>query len=285
MAEERRRWTVIDLLKWTAGYLEEKNFAHARLNAERLLCHVLHWRRVDLYLQFDRPLSVDELTAFKLLLRRRLTHEPLQYIIGESEFFSLSFLVGPGVLIPRPETELLVEKAIEFAHPFAGCRILDLGTGSGCIAVSLAVHLPQAHIVAIDRSAKALELAQANARCNGVAERIEFLSWDFTSPTSPFTAAFDVVVANPPYVRESDYERLPKEIKNFEPPEALLAGQDGLDGYRAIQRRLNEWLNPGGRAFLEIGADQAEEILHLFPQANLLTDLAGRRRLAIIEQK
>lgn len=285
MAEERRRWTVIDLLKWTAGYLEEKNFDHARLNAERLLCHVLHWRRVDLYLQFDRPLSADELTAFKQLLKRRLTHEPLQYIIGESEFFSLSFLVGPGALIPRPETELLVEKAIEFARPSAGCRILDLGTGSGCIAVSLAVHLPQARIVAIDQSAKALELAQANARRNGVADRIEFLSWDFTSPTSPFTAAFDVVVANPPYIRQSDYERLPEEIKNFEPAEALLAGRDGLDGYRAIQRRLSEWLNPGGRAFLEIGADQAEEMLHLFPQANFLTDLAGRHRLAIIEQR
>ncbi len=285
MAEERRRWTVIDLLKWTADYLEEKNFDHARLNAERLLGHVLHWRRVDLYLQFDRPLSADELTAFKQLLKRRLNHEPLQYIIGESEFFSLSFLVGPGVLIPRPETELLVEKAIEFAHPADGCRILDLGTGSGCIAISLAVHLPQAHIVAIDKSAKALELAQTNARRNGVADRIEFLSWDFTSPTSPFTAAFDIVVANPPYIRQNDYERLPKEIKNFEPMEALLAGKDGLDGYRAIQRRLAEWLNPGGRAFLEIGADQGKEILRLFPQANLLSDLSGRHRLAIIEQR
>jgi release factor glutamine methyltransferase len=282
MAEERRHWTVIELLKWTADYLAEKKFDNARLTGERLLCHVLGVRRVDLYVNFDRPLSADELAAFKHLLKRRLSFEPLQYIIGETEFFSLSFNVGPGVLIPRPETELLVEKVIDYGRTLTSCRILDIGTGSGCIAVSLAKHLELARITAIDNSEQALDQARENAEKNQVLDRIQFLLWDFFSDQLPFSQPFDIVAANPPYISQSDYDELAPEIRNFEPNSALLAGADGLDAYHALKARLSRLLEPGGKAFFEIGADQAAALHRLFQNLIILQDFAGRDRLAVI---
>ncbi len=286
MAEERRRWTVIELLKWTADYLTEKKFENARLNAERLLCHVLDCRRVDLYVNFERPLSAEELALYKTLLKRRLDHEPLQYIIGETEFFSILFKVSPGVLIPRPETELLVEQVLAYGRDLQPCRILDIGTGSGCIAVSLAKHLLQATITAVDQSAIALEIARENALGTGVVDRIAFSLWDFTGQVMPINAPFDIVAANPPYVSKNDYERLPREIKNFEPIEALTIGPDenGLAAYRHLQRWLPQLLSPGGQAFFEIGADQGADIRQLFPEATIIQDLANRDRVAIITE-
>jgi release factor glutamine methyltransferase len=285
MAEERRRWTVIELLKWTADYLGEKKFDNARLNAERLLCHVLNCRRVDLYVNFERPLAAEELAFYKNLLKRRLSFEPLQYIIGETEFFSLTFKVSPAVLIPRPETELLVEQVIAHGRDLQPGRILDIGTGSGCIAISLAKHLPQAHITAIDQSPAALSLARENAALQQVAERIDFLEWDFSGTEFPFSEPFDIVASNPPYIRKSDYERLPAEIKNFEPLEALAAGIDGLEAYRHLRRWLSRLLIGGGRAFFEIGADQTADIQQLFPDAAMVQDLAGRDRVAVVPGK
>jgi release factor glutamine methyltransferase len=279
MAEERRRWTIIELLKWTADYLKEKQFENGRLTGERLLAHVLQCRRVDLYVQFERPLSGEELASYKALLKRRLAHEPVQYIIGETEFFSLPFKVGPGVLIPRPETELLVEKVLAAASPWPEARILDIGTGSGNIATSLAVHLPSARITAVDCSQAALHLAAENGQRNKVAERIQWQEWNLFSDTCPLQTPFDIVVANPPYIRQADYDALPLEIKNFEPANALLAGLDGLDAYKAICKWLPTLLNKPGFAYLEIGADQANGVAALFTGAVIHKDLAGKDRI------
>lgn len=279
MAEERRRWTIIELLKWTADYLKEKKFDNGRLTGERLLAHVLKCRRVDLYVQFERPLNGDELASYKSLLKRRLSHEPLQYIIGETEFFSLPFKVGPSVLVPRPETELLVEKVLAAASPWPEARILDIGTGSGNIAISLAFHLPGARITAVDCSQAALALALENGQRNGVNERIQWQEWNLFSDACPLPFPYDIVVSNPPYIRQADYDRLPAEIKNFEPSTALLAGADGLDAYKAIGRWLPTLLNTPGFAFMEIGADQATEVAALLGQVVVHKDLAGKDRV------
>jgi len=279
MAEEKRRWTIIDLLKWTADYLKEKRFENGRLTAERLLAHVLQCRRVDLYVQFERPLNGEELALFKSLLKRRLAHEPLQYIIGETEFFSLPFTVGPEVLVPRPETELLVEKVLAAAGLQSQTRILDIGTGSGNIAVSLAAHLPEAHITAVDCSKAALVIAETNSRRNSVAARILWQEWNLYGDDCPWQTPFDIIVSNPPYISQADYEALPPEIKHFEPRQALLAGADGLDAYRAMQKWLPGLLARPGSAFFEIGADQAAAVTALFGGATVHQDLAGKDRV------
>jgi release factor glutamine methyltransferase len=279
MAEGKQRWTIIELLKWTADYLKEKKFDNGRLTGERLLAHVLNCRRVDLYVQFERPLNGDELASYKALLKRRLAHEPLQYIIGETEFFSLPFKVGPGVLIPRPETELLVEKALAAASQWPEARILDIGTGSGNIAISLAVHLPGARITAVDCSQPALALALENGQRNGVSERIRWQEWNLFSDACPLPTPFDIVVSNPPYIRQADFDTLPPEIKSFEPSTALLAGSDGLDAYRAISKWLPTLLSKPGFAFLEIGADQATDVAAVLGQVVVHKDLAGKDRI------
>lgn len=279
MAEERRRWTIIELLKWTADYLKEKRFENGRLTGERLLAHVLNCRRVDLYVQFERPLTGDELASYKTLLKRRLAHEPLQYIIGETEFFSLPFKVGPAALIPRPETELLVEKALAAASRLPEARILDIGTGSGNIAISLAVHLPTAKITAVDCSQAALALAAENSQRNHVGERIQWREWNLFSDACLSSTPFDIVVSNPPYIRQTDFDALPPEIKNFEPRIALLAGSNGLDAYQAIGKWLPTLLDKPGVAFLEIGADQAKDVAALLGEVVVHRDLAGKDRV------
>jgi release factor glutamine methyltransferase len=289
MNNAQKSWTVLSMLNWTSDYLAEKGFENARLNSERLLAHILKCRRVDLYLNFDRPLSVDELAKFKELLKRRLGHEPLQYVLGETEFYSLPFKVVPGVLIPRPETELLVEKALElsqFRHtadrePY----ILDIGTGSGNISIAIAKNLAQVRLLAIDESQDALAIAKENARINVVADRIEFRRLDILAEMpKEFAAAFDVIVSNPPYVSASEYEKLPPEIRQFEPKSALWAGEDGCDFYRCLAQIIRQWLKPGGFAIIEIGAGMAEEVSRIFRQAafdeiQVFKDLAGRDRV------
>ena len=191
----------------------------------------------------------------------------------------MTFKVTPNVLILRPETELLVEQAIAHGRDRGPCRILDIGTGSGCIAISVAKHFAQARITAVDQASQALAIARENAVQNGVAERIEFLHWDFTDSAFPFNEPFDIVAANPPYIRKSDYEQLPAEIKNFEPLTALAAGIDGLDAYRCLRHWLPRLMNSNGRAFFKIGADQAVDIRQLFPNAVIMKPLAGRDRV------
>jgi len=288
-AEDKKPWTVLSLLSWTAAHLQEKGFENSRLNAERLLSHVLALRRVDLYLQFDRPLQPEELSAFKALLKRRIAHEPLQYLLGETEFMSLPFKVEPGVLIPRPETEGLAEKAIEWCSSrFNGerpIRVLDIGTGSGNIAVALAKNVEGAEIIAVDFSPAALALAKENAERHGVLDCIRFELQDIRSASpAEWRQRFDLLVSNPPYIAQREWPALPLEVRDYEPALALQGGMDGFDFYRIFSRRLPDWLLPGGHMLLEIGDGMGDAVSALFPapafcDVTIHPDLAGKQRI------
>jgi release factor glutamine methyltransferase len=277
------------MIQWSTEYLGEKGFENGRLLAERLLACVLKLRRVELYLQFDRPLTNEELARYKGLFLRLVAHEPLQYLLGETEFMSLPFLIGPGALIPRPETELLVEKALaqaqEFLEKQEQIRIADIGTGSGCIAVSLAHELPGARVVAIDVSADALKWAAKNSELNGVNDRLTLVQHDLAgAPATEWRGAFDLVVSNPPYIRSADWKGLAPEIRDHEPREALIGGEDGLDAYRRLAEWLPYLLKSDGHAFLEIGDGMALSTENLFREAGFqgsvfFHDLAGKERL------
>ncbi len=257
-------WTVLKVLKWTTGYLAERGIEGGRLDAELLLTDLLGLDRVGLYLNFDRPLTTEELGRYRERVARRAKREPLQYILGRAEFWSLPFRVGPAVLVPRPETEVLVEEALQRAAPDAS--ILDIGTGSGAIAVALAHELPEARITGIDISPEALAIAVENARENGVAERISLHTADFNRLSQ---AQFDLVVANPPYIADADLHGLMPEVRDFEPSLALRGGPDGLDSYRALTRQASGLLVPGGWLLLEVGIDQAEAVKDLLAAVGL----------------
>jgi release factor glutamine methyltransferase len=267
-------WTILTLLQWAHTYLHAKGISEPRTSAEVLLAHCLHCTRLNLYLRHDQPLADGELSCYKSLLKRRLAQEPTQYITGHQEFWSLDFLVNPGGLIPRPETELLVEAVLKHArrHEPAGRgrRILDVGTGSGILAVVLATELPQAQIMALDRSWQALKLAQENARRHGVEQQLTFILGDLLEPLAP-RAHFDVVVSNPPYVPTAAWEQLPPEIKDYEPRLALDGGPDGLDAIHALVPAVQQLLQPGGLLALEVGQGQAEAVQQLLKAGGALT--------------
>jgi len=283
--DSKKQWTVIKLINWTTEYLVEKKFEDARLQTELLLSHALNLSRIELYTNFDRPLNPDELAHFKNLLKRRLANEPLQYITGETEFYSLSFHVRPSVLVPRPETEILVEKAIAQAEKitFDNINILDVGTGSGCIAVALAKNLENAHVTSVDISPDALQVARENAEKNNV--EIDFVNLDALKPWPiEFARKFDIIVSNPPYVSYSEFEALAPEIKEYEPKVSLLGGNDGLEFYRKFANILTDILKPSSFAFFEIGEKQASSVSNIFADAGfqniqVLNDLAGKNRV------
>lgn len=257
------------MLKEAGLFLGRSGIADPRLNAERLLASVLKLDRMGLYLQFDKPLSSAERESFKALLKRRAGHEPLQYILGETEFMSLCFRVTRDVLIPRPETEILVERAVESCKGLGPVRILDIGTGSGCIAVSLAKMLPESNIDAADVSPSALSGARSNAELNGVAERVHFLEADVSGEDFIKTvhAPYDVVVSNPPYVSLAELPSLPKDVRDFEPRTALCDEGDGLSFYRIIALKAAILLSPGGKLFLEIGLGQKNSVFEILQSA------------------
>ena len=240
------------------------------MNAEQLLRHTLGINRVDLYLNQDRYLTQTEAAAFKRCLKRRADREPLQYILGEAEFMSLPFVVDENVLIPRPETEILVEKTIQMCkEKFASkdqIEVLEFGTGSGCISVSLAKYLENARITSLDISRDALKVAEKNAGLNGVDDRIQFINQDCTSSkiANYFPDKFDVLVSNPPYVSPTDFEDLPEEIKKYEPAVALSDNRDGLSFYRKIAELSPELIKTSGFLMLELGLGQAVAVKEIF---------------------
>ena len=281
----KKRWSVIELINWTADYISEKGFDNARLETEWLLAHVLQKKRIDLYLNFDRPLNSRELLEFKSLLKKRLNHEPLQYIMQETEFYSLPFKVNPHVLIPRPETELLVDKVIEHIHKNPksdSYNILDIGTGSGCIAIALAKQIENAHFEAWDVSENALQVASENARWNQVDNKICFKQQNIFD-TWP-SAQFDIIVSNPPYIRKNEWQELAPEIIHFEPQSALIAGDDGLIYYKKFASELTKVAAPDSYAFFEIGADMADSVKSIFGlKTEIFQDFAGRDRIIKVE--
>ena len=272
------------MLQWGASYLSEKGFDESRLTVELLLSHVLKLKRIQLYTNFDRPLDDGELASFKALFQRRLQHEPLQYILGTTEFMGLEFNVDRRVLIPRPETEAVVEEAIRFINEnFGGQapRLLDIGTGSGCIAISLAHAIRTANVLAIDLSKEILDIATANAGKNGVADEVEFAVRDlFNSEEGDFRGEFYLVVSNPPYISQSDFAHVQPEIRDYEPAIATTDGGDGLKFYRRIARVAASWLVPGGAVIVEHGYNQADAVAEIFsnmgwPELRSFKDYSG----------
>lgn len=267
-------WTILKILRWTTDYFQEKGVSEPRASAEVLLAHVLGLSRLDLYLRYDQPLAPEELSRFKALMLRRREGEPVAYLTGHKEFWSLDFQVTPGVLIPRPETEILVSAAVEAAKDFLAAQDqrkmispwgIEIGIGSGAVVVSLAKELPQFTWLALDLSAAALAVARDNARRHGVAERLYLVRGDLVSGLKP-EARFALMVANLPYVPQAEWEQLPKDIKDYEPPPALLGGDDGLDLIRVLARQAHLYLQSGGCLALEVGAGQAERVLELLRQ-------------------
>ncbi|MCG8607311.1 peptide chain release factor N(5)-glutamine methyltransferase [bacterium] len=262
---------VSETLDFGTQIFSEKGFDNPRLNAERLLGKILRLTRTDLYLNYDRPVNKTELSQYAQSMQRRLTHEPLQYIIGETEFMSLPFKVNSQVLIPRPETEILVETVLNYCTKalagIEGISILDIGTGSGCIAISLAKHLPDVHLFAWDVSAAALQIAQENAEFNGVSERIEFRKVELFDSASlaAFQRKFDVMVSNPPYIADEDFGDLPREVREFEPAIAL-TDRDGLGFFNRLVDVALKIARSTAFIAVEVGLGQAEEVKRLFAE-------------------
>ncbi|QAT83993.1 putative protein methyltransferase HemK [Corallococcus coralloides] len=276
-------WTIRRLLTWTTGHFEKRGVDAPRLTTEILLAHVLKTGRVRLYVDLDRPLSKDELAAFKALIERRLAGEPTNYLTGTKEFYNRPFKVDARVLIPRPETELLVEAVLHAVPRDAPSRVLDVCTGSGCIAISVAAERPQATVLATDLSKDACALARENAQALGVSERVSVLEGDLFAPLPP-DATFRVVVSNPPYIDSGDIAGLSAEVRR-EPRLALDGGPDGLVALRRVIQGARRVLEPGGLLALEMGETQGSAVLELlraagYSDARVEKDLERRERMA-----
>ena len=270
-----RNWRVLDVIRVSGLYLEDRGVENGRLNAEYLLAHVLGMDRLQLYLHFDRPLTGGELTRYKPLLRRRGTREPLQYVLGSAPFRNLEMEVGPGVAIPRPETEYLLDVLRSVAGPDRVFEAaLDVGTGSGCIAIAMAGEGIARSVTATDTSVDALQFARRNAASCGQ-PGIDFRAGALLEPLAGMT--FDLVLANPPYLTGEEWQSAEPEVREWEPPTAMVAPDAGLDVIRGLVVGLAGILRPGGWAGLEVGSSQTEAV------AEMLRGCAGLDEVAVHE--
>lgn len=271
-------WTVRRVLEWTVGHLKERGSETPRLDAEVLLAHAWGCRRIQLYTRYDEPLPEPVRATMRELVRRRAAAEPVAYLVGRREFFSLDFEVRPGVFIPRPSTETLVLEALRLLEGKEQPRVLDLCTGSGCIAVSVAKHHATARVTAVDLNPLAVEVATSNAARHGVEERVQVLHGDLFA-VLPAEAEYDLILSNPPYVREGDIPGLAPDVRDHEPHLALAAGPDGLDAIRRIATELPGRIATPGALLIELSpehAHEAQRVLQatgLFGQVDLLRDL------------
>ncbi len=277
-------WTVGRLLAWTTDWLAARGAEAPRLDAEVLLAHVRGCPRIALYTAFEEPVAEAERARFRDLVKRRGGGEPVAYLVGSREFFSLPFAVDRSVLVPRPETEGLVVRVLDLCRAAATARIVDVGTGSGAIVVALAKHLPRAALAATDISAAAIAIARANAARHGAAERIAFVECDLLDAAAA-AGPWDVIVSNPPYVREDEFAALPRDVREHEPRTALVAGPTGVEVVERLAAAAATQLAPGGWLVVEIGPAVAEAAeAALAQQAGLepgptLKDLAGLPRI------
>lgn len=290
MSQSPQTWTVRKILEWTSSFLTRKEVDAPRLSAELLLAHVLKLPRIKLYTDYERPLIEEELTTYRDLIRRAGEHEPIAYLCGKAYFFDLELDLKPGVLIPRPDTETLVETAINLCRHSAGFeapRILDLCTGTGCIALALAKHLPAANITAIDIDPLAIEVATGNIKKLNLESRITLLQGNLFEPlaTALDPAPFHLIVSNPPYIASAQIPKLDRSVKDFEPHRALDGGPDGLSFHRRILQAAPDRLLPNGRVMMEIAYDQGQTALDLansfpaFSPNRILKDAAGNNRV------
>lgn len=279
-------WTIRSVLAWTAQFFEKKNIESSRLDAELLIAHTLKCDRLKLYLDLDRPLLQSELTEIKSLIKRRAAHEPIAYILGERAFWKETFKVSPAVLCPRPETEHLVELALKVLKDVENPKVIDVGTGSGCVILSIKGEREDAQCTAVDISPEALEIAQKNAK--ELELDVEFLQSDCLSNAE---GPFDAIVSNPPYIASGEISGLMSDVVDYEPHLALDGGPDGLDIIRKLAKQASEKLVDGGWFLFEIGADQGESsqkvltALGTFESVAILKDYAGLDRICYGQRK
>jgi release factor glutamine methyltransferase len=284
-------WTILNLLKWTTDFLNKHGIDNPRPDAEILLAHVLECERIDLYLRYDQPLHAEELGRFKPLIQRRAKREPVAYITGIKEFWSIDFKVTPDVLIPRPETEGLVESALRCGSENDSCRVLELGTGSGIISVTLAHERPQWRLWASDISTKAIDVARWNAHKQLKNDRITFVVGHWFDAIDGKRNHFDLIVSNPPYIARHDMSQLEPDISRFEPSHALDGGWDGLESISLIIKSACNYMKPSGWLILEIGYDQGDSVQMLgkdcgvFDRIMIEKDLSGHDRMALFRKK
>jgi release factor glutamine methyltransferase len=281
--------SVLTLLRKATAFFQEQGVSEAKRSAEHLLAHALECKRLQLYLRFDQPVHEDELHRFRALVRRRLANEPVQYIVGTTEFYGMEFDVSPAALIPRPETEHLVEAVVDWwkaGERISSPSLLDIGTGSGCIAIALAAQLPGAHLTAVDISDEALALARRNAERHALTNRIDFLQLDIIKGGFGDMPRFDIIVSNPPYISTSDMAALQAEIRLHEPAIALTDGNDGLLFFRRIADHAKSLLRPGGLLGVEIGFGQSESVQRIlttsgFDVLHVISDYAAIERVIL----
>ncbi|MDH4202462.1 MAG: peptide chain release factor N(5)-glutamine methyltransferase [Phycisphaerae bacterium] len=283
-------WTIKKLLEWVSGYFEDKGVDSPRLSAELLLCDVLGLERIQLYTLYDRVVQPAQLAQLRALVKRAGEHEPVAYLVGRCEFYSLPLTITPDCLIPRPETEGLVERCVHFLRNRERVQhVLDLCTGSGCIAAAIAKNVEDAQVVATDVSDAALKVAAENIEKLKLTEKVQLLCGDLFDPVIEGldAARFDLIVSNPPYVSEPEYAALDKNVKDYEPKDALLAGADGLDVYKRILEKVDDFLKPDGALMMEIGYAQGPAIRELleasgvFRTITIEKDFANNDRIAV----
>ncbi|MFM7056693.1 MAG: peptide chain release factor N(5)-glutamine methyltransferase [Planctomycetota bacterium] len=283
-AAEQDVWTVRRILEWTTGFLRQKGIESPRLESEILLAHARGCPRIRLYTDFNTPLSDTERSTMRELVTRRSRREPIAYLVGHREFYGRTFDVSPAVLIPRPETETLIDAALELIPSDLPTQLIEVGIGSGCIAVTLARQRPHCRLTATDISPAALQVAARNATRHEVADRITLLEGNALQPLLPATTLFDGIVSNPPYVTDGERGQLQPEIDLHEPALALYAGPDGLNVVRSIMTHAPTLLKPGAFIALEVDPQQCPTVLALlkdagFHHGRIHQDCAGRDRI------
>lgn len=285
MGDNNDIWTIGRILKWTEQYFGTKGVESPRLDAEVLLSHVLKKERIFLYVHFDQPLEAEELAAYKALIKQRVEHVPVAYLLGQKEFMGLNFKVTPATLIPRPDTEILVQAAVERLRGRENCSFADIGTGSGAICLSVLSFVPGSHAVTVDISPEARAVAEENAASLGMADRIEFFTGDLLEPIKD--RKFTAILSNPPYIPEKDIEGLQAEVRCKEPYGALSGGEDGLDFYRRLCSEAPDLLEDEGFMAFEVGIGQAAVVAKLaeenplIQRTEILKDLAGIERVVL----
>lgn len=281
-------WTIGALLQWTQEYFAQKGIDTPRLDAEILLAHVLQKERIFLYAHYDQPMNPEELAVYRDMVKKRAGRLSVAHILGTKAFMGLDFQVTADVLVPRPETELLVETMLNLAKTEPPASILDIGTGSGAIILSLLHYLPEAAGTGADISPQALAVARKNGAALGLSERVTWVESDICSALPP--QSFDWIVSNPPYLTQSDMEQLQPEVR-CDPPQALFGGPDGLDAYRHIAEQTQPFIRPGGYCAVEIGAGQAEQVIRIFTDTGAYchvkteTDYGGIERVILFIRK